>query len=100
MKRFLLFSVVVTGFACGFGSERAHAQDITDLVRAPVQAINPFVPVIDISTAVPTMRDITAVPMLPRRGRAAYPVSIVRYGLNIYPSARVLRRNGLSLFRY
>jgi len=97
MKRILLLSVIAV---CACGGSFARADDITDILRTPVQAINPLIPVIDVSTAVPTSREIMAVPVPTRRNLGSYPVNVLRYGLNIYPSARVARRNGFSFLNF
>ncbi|MCA9064646.1 MAG: hypothetical protein KDA96_16355 [Planctomycetaceae bacterium] len=80
--------------------ERASAGDITDLIRGPVQMVNPLVPVLDISTAVPTTRDILSVPVPRANNLFGYPQQVVRYGLNVHPGARVARRNGLMLIEF
>ncbi len=99
MKRILLLSVIA-GCVCGYLPGTAQADDITDLLRTPVQAVNPYIPLIDVSTAVPTTRDILAVPVPTRRNIGRYPISVLRYGLNVYPSARVARRNGFSFLNF
>lgn len=72
-----------------------QAGDITNILRRPVQAINPYVPLIDISQAIPTTRDIMAVPVPQRGSFVRYPFQVVEYGLNVAPSARIARSNNL-----
>lgn len=82
------------------GQKEAKAGDITDLFRQPVQMVSPFVPFVDVSTAVPTTNEILNVPAPNRDDLTAYPVSVFRYGLTVYPSARILQQNGLMFFGF
>ncbi len=82
------------------GQNQASAADITDFVREPVRMVSPFVPFVDVSTAVPTTNEILAVPTPSRTNPTAYPVDVVRYGLTVSPSARVLRQNGFMFFSF
>lgn len=79
---------------------QASAADITDLIRQPVRMVSPFIPFVDVSTAVPTTNEILAVPAPSRDNVTAYPVNVLRYGLTVSPSARVLRQNGLMFFDF
>ncbi len=90
-KQLALFGLATMAIAAA----SLEAADVTDVVRRPVQAINPFIPIVDVSEAVPTTQDILAVPV-PRRGNLiGYPRSVLRYGLNVHPGARIARHNGL-----
>ena len=75
------------------------AGDFTDLFRAPVRMVSPLIP-LDVSTAVPTTRELMAVPTPSSQRLTEYPVDVARYGLNVYPSARILRQNGLMPFSF
>lgn len=82
------------------GKTNAAAADITDLIRQPVRMVSPLIPLVDVSTAVPTTNDILAIPAPRSNNLTAYPVNVIRYGLNVSPTARVLRRNGLMLIDF
>ncbi len=92
--RLALLSLATIALASA-SQNAASAGDITNLIRRPVQAVSPLIPLVDVSTAVPTTPEILAVPV-PRRGELrAYPGNVLRYGLNVHPGARIARQNGL-----
>ena len=82
------------------GPKAVLAGDITDLFRQPVQTVSPFIPLLDVSTAVPTTNEIFAVPAPSRENLTAYPVNLFRYGLTVSPSARILQQNGLMFYGF
>lgn len=83
----------------GTAQSNASAGDFTDLFRAPVQMVSPLIP-LDVSTAIPTDNELMAVPTPNSGNMTAYPLNVLRYGLNVYPSARILRQNGLLPFSF
>ncbi|MBL8818650.1 MAG: hypothetical protein JNL58_21665 [Planctomyces sp.] len=92
IRHALVASALVAGV---LSSGSADAGDITNILRRPVQAINPYVPLIDISQAIPTTRDIMSVPVPSRGGLVRYPFQVVEYGMNVAPTARIVRSNNL-----
>ena len=52
------------------------------------------VPIVDLSQTVASADDIRAVPRVREGRRRAYPVRLLRYGLNIYPTSRIVKQNG------
>lgn len=95
-------AVCVASLALSFlaTAETSSAADLTNLIRRPVQMINPFIPILDVSTAVPTTSDLLAFPVPGSRNRLMYPQQVLRYGLNVHPGARVARQNGLMLIEF
>ncbi|MCA9058467.1 MAG: hypothetical protein KDA85_08210 [Planctomycetaceae bacterium] len=100
MKARLLTLCAAAALCLVMSDRSASAGDITDLVRGPVQMVNPLIPVLDVSTAVPTTQDILAVPVPRSNDLLNYPTHVIRYGLNVHPGARVARRNGFMLFEF
>ena len=97
--RIALVSLALVTLA-GAGENTALAGDITNLIRRPVQRLSPMVPLVDVSTAVPTTDEILAVPAPNRESVTSYPRDVLRYGLNVSPSSRILRQNGLTFRRF
>lgn len=100
MKSRYLFGFAAFLLLTSLGSSQASAADPTNLIRVPVQRISPLIPILDVSTAVPTGRDILAVPVPRPRNLLNYPVQAIRYGLNVSPAARVAQRNGFMLIEF
>lgn len=71
-------------------------QGVLSVPRRIVSRVDRVTPMVDLSTAIPTAREVRQFPMVPRPGNGRilrYPGRVVRYGLNVYPTARVIRRN-------
>ena len=80
-------------------SGSAQAAGPLDVVLAiPRAVVNDgvarVVPIVDLSQTIPSAGEVRAVPSV-REGRLiGYPVRVLRYGFNIYPTSRILRQNG------
>ena len=84
----------------GVSQSTATAGGFTDLFRSPVQMVSPLVPFLDVSTAIPSDNELMAMPSPNSQRLTEYPVDVVRYGFNVYPTARILRQNGLMPFSF
>ena len=98
MKRLLALAAIALAVSAA-DTRSAQAAGPLDIVLAvPRAVVNDgvarVVPIVDLSTTVPSGDDVRAVPSI-REGRAiGYPVRVIRYGLNIYPTSRIVRQNG------
>ena len=83
----------------GASQSTATAGGFTDLFRSPIQMVSPLIP-LDISTAIPTDDELMALPTPSSQRLTHYPIDVARYGFNVYPTARILRQNGLMPFSF
>jgi hypothetical protein len=79
-------------------SQSAQAGPLDVVLAVPRAIVNDgvarVVPIVDLSTTIPSGDDVRAFPRV-REGRViGYPVRVLRYGLNIYPTSRIVRQNG------
>ena len=97
MKRLLALAAIALAISAT-DTRSAQAGPLDLVLAVPRAVVNDgiarVVPIVDLSTTVPSGDDVRAVPRV-RDGRAiGYPIRVIRYGLNIYPTSRILQQNG------
>lgn len=97
MKRLLALAAIAVALTAA-DTRSAQAGPLDFVLAIPRAVVNDgvarVVPIVDLSTTIPSGDDVRAVPSI-REGRAiGYPVRLIRYGLNIYPTSRIIRQNG------
>ncbi len=97
MRQFLAIAAIALAMSA-VDSRPAQAQVLETALAVPRAVVNDgvarVVPIVDLSQTVPSANDVRAVPRI-RDGRLiGYPIRVLRYGLNLYPTSRILRQNG------
>ena len=95
--------VVIAAFAVALSaahSTSARAEVLEAVLAVPRVVVNDgldrVVPIVDLSQTIPSADEVRSVPRV-REGRViGFPVRVIRYGLNIYPTSRIVRQNVFS----
>ena len=101
-RRYTLRYFIVLGAValavCAFDSKPAHADELDVVLAVPRAVVNDglgsVVPIIDLSQTIPSGNDVRALPNPSDEPLIQYPIRVLRYGLNLYPTSRILRQNG------
>lgn len=102
MKRFLATSTLLLALIT-LSSTKLQADDPVYVGRTPVIVVEGSFnrepsatrfPILDLSTAIPTVDEIRNVPTPQPDDLLDFPFAVLRYGLSIHPTSRVLRHNG------
>lgn len=95
--RSLLALATITLAVSAFNSSVAQADELDAVLSVPQAVINDglasVVPVIDLSQTIPSSDDVRAVPNPADQPLIEYPIHVIRYGLNLYPTSRIIRHN-------
>ena len=95
--RNLLALATVTLALFAFNSNVARADELDAVLSVPQVVINDglasVVPIIDLSQTIPSSDDVRAVPNPADQPLIVYPIHVIQYGLNLYPTSRIIRHN-------
>ena len=99
MRHLLAIAAIALALSAVDSRPAQAARPLDVVLAVPRAVVNDgvarVVPIVDLSTTVPSGDDFRAVPRV-RQGRLiGYPVRVLRYGLNLYPTSRIWRQNGL-----
>ena len=96
MKNLLaLAAITLAVSASNFNVAQADELDAVLFVPQAVvnEGIASVVPVIDLSQTIPSSDDVRAVPNPADQPLIEYPIHVIQYGLNLYPTSRIIRHN-------
>jgi hypothetical protein len=98
LRHLLAFAAIAFAFSVTDSRSTQAARPLEVVLAVPRAVINDgvarIVPIVDLSQTVASADDIRAVPRVREGRRRAYPVRLLRYGLNIYPTSRIVKQNG------
>ena len=96
MKNLLALATIALAVST-FGSNVAQADELDAVLSVPQAVVNDgiasVVPVIDLSKTVPSADEVRAVPNPADQPLIEYPIHVIQYGLNLYPTSRIIRHN-------